>query len=175
MAFIFPADIPSAVTQPECQALAELAQNKLVLELGAWQGRTTVCLAQTAAVLHSVDWHQGDPHAGEASTLAPYLNNLHRYGLDTVVVHIGRFETVLPALNPHHFDLVFLDGYHTYDAVKADIERALRVLRPGGTLACHDYGVQASSHGGDQFGVTQAVDEKFPVTDVVGTLAIIHP
>lgn len=173
---IFPGEIPSSVSEQECEKLAELASNKIVLELGAWQGRTTVCIAQTAAVLHSVDWHKGDAHAGETQTLPHYLRNLHRYGLyDRVVTHIGRFETVLPALCEGYFDMVFLDGFHTYEAVKTDLHRALKVLRPGGVLVFHDYGVVASSHGGDKFGVTEAVDEAFPVDELVGSLAIVHP
>ena len=37
-------------------------------------------------------------------------------------------------------DLVFVDGSHSYDYVKADTATALRLLKPGGTIFWHDYG-----------------------------------
>jgi predicted O-methyltransferase YrrM len=36
-------------------------------------------------------------------------------------------------------DMVFVDADHTYEFVKADTERALRLLRPGGTIVWDDY------------------------------------
>lgn len=173
---VFPHDIDSSLTVNEGAALAELSSGKVVLELGAWLGRSTVCIAQTAAKCYSVDWHQGDAHAGGAHTLVPYLRNLRRYGLeDKVVVIIGRFEDVLPALAPFFFDLVFLDGFHTYDQVKRDAEQAIKLVNGHGTIAFHDYGVEASSMGGGEFGVTKAVDAMFErPTRLVDSLAIVE-
>lgn len=168
-------DIPTSMSENEGLALARLADNKIVLELGAWQGYSTVCIAQTAAVTHSVDWHRGDAHAGQGSTLIPYLQHLQRYGLLAHVnVHIGRFETVLPALQDAYFDVVFLDGQHDYDSVKADAEQAVRVAKPGAVLAFHDYGIGMSDRSGLKFGVNEAVDELFTVGEVVDTLAIVR-
>jgi predicted O-methyltransferase YrrM len=38
------------------------------------------------------------------------------------------------------FDLIFIDGCHYRDYVKADTENALRNIRPGGVIVWHDYG-----------------------------------
>lgn len=171
--FVFPADIESSLSEEEGTTLAGLGQGKIVLELGAWLGRSTVCLAQTAERVFSVDWHNGDEHAGKSLTLIPYLQNLHRYGLfDTVVPIIGRFEDVMPALKPEHFDMVFLDGFHSYEEVRGDIFRIL-ALEPS-IMVFHDYGVQASSNGGGHFGVTRAVEEMFDRIEVIGSLAIVE-
>ena len=43
------------------------------------------------------------------------------------------------ALRPP-FDLIFIDGCHFRDYVKADTENALRNIRPGGVVVWHDYG-----------------------------------
>lgn len=174
--FVFPADIDSSLDELEGRTLAALADGKTVLELGAWLGRSTVCLGQTASLLVSCDWHQGDPHAGQLPTLAPYLHNLHRYGLfGRVVPVIGRFDHILPALQDNYFQLVFLDGYHSYAAVRDDTERLLPKLAHGGVLVFHDYGVEASSNGGEPFGVTAALDDMFSTIEVIGTLAIVQP
>ena len=47
--------------------------------------------------------------------------------------------------------LVFVDGSHAYDYAKKDSETALRLVRPGGVVLWHDYGVWS--------GVTQALEE----------------
>ena len=37
-------------------------------------------------------------------------------------------------------DLFFIDGSHSYAYVQSDTDRALRCVRPGGTIAWHDFG-----------------------------------
>jgi len=53
-------------------------------------------------------------------------------------------------------DWVYIDGDHSYEGVKADLEAYFRTVKPGGLLAGDDYG-----HVGSWFedGVTRAVDE----------------
>lgn len=53
-------------------------------------------------------------------------------------------------------DLVFLDGDHSYRAVKADIAAWRGFVRPGGILCGHDYGA---------YGVAPAVNECFSVDE----------
>jgi predicted O-methyltransferase YrrM len=43
------------------------------------------------------------------------------------------------ALNPP-FDMIFIDGCHFREYVKADTTNSLRCLRPGGVVLWHDYG-----------------------------------
>ena len=47
--------------------------------------------------------------------------------------------------------LAFVDGSHAYDYARKDSETAMRLVRPGGIVLWHDYGVWP--------GVTQALDE----------------
>jgi predicted O-methyltransferase YrrM len=37
------------------------------------------------------------------------------------------------------FDLIFIDGDHSYDGVKADTELAHKLIKKGGMIAWHDY------------------------------------
>jgi predicted O-methyltransferase YrrM len=174
MNLLVPDDVQSSITRNEAETLARLARDTTVLELGAWLGHSTICMAQTAQRVYSVDWHQGDPHAGEASTLSGYFANLGRYGVrDQVVPIVGRFEDVLPILDKGVFGLIFLDGFHTYEQVKRDLVQIQRIRTPDTTLVFHDYGVEASSRGGAVFGVTQALQETLgQPARVVDTLAI---
>lgn len=48
-------------------------------------------------------------------------------------------------------DLVFVDGSHAYDYVRADSETAMRLVAPGGVVMWHDYGIWP--------GVTKGLEE----------------
>lgn len=56
------------------------------------------------------------------------------------------------------FELVFIDGNHFYDYVKADSAHALAHLKPGGVVVWHDYGMFRD--------VSRAVDELAGSLDV---------
>jgi predicted O-methyltransferase YrrM len=170
-----PRDIRSALTDAAALKLAELARGMRVLEMGADLGFSTVVLARAARELHSVDWFCGDPMTGTVDTLAQFRANLRSHGVeDRVAVHVGRFEAVLPVLPSHSFDLVFVDGDHSYDAVRRDMELARCLLAPGGALAVHDYG-RVAPPGQAEWGVARAVDEMGGPAEVVDTLAILQP
>ena len=40
--------------------------------------------------------------------------------------------------NDRTYDLIFIDGLHMYEQVYKDVLNALKVLRPNGTIVCHD-------------------------------------
>ncbi|HEY2178188.1 MAG TPA: class I SAM-dependent methyltransferase, partial [Caulobacteraceae bacterium] len=42
------------------------------------------------------------------------------------------------AANRDRFDVVFIDGLHTYDQTRRDVVNALAAVRPGGWIALHD-------------------------------------
>jgi len=137
----------------EGRELARLAGGKAVLEIGSYCGRSTICLAQEARNVSVVDTFQGDGTALPGNTLNLFKKNLRRAGIhDRVTVHEGLSSDVLPALPPV-FDLVFIDGDHSYESVMADARMAAEVIRPGGLLVFHDYGRPQDP------GVTRAVDE----------------
>lgn len=157
--------IPTYVTREETEELERLAEGHRVLELGAQFGYSTVHLGKTAAELWSVDWHLGDPQAGEMDTLgawAGHTQSLRKSG--RLVGIIGRFERVLPLLQPASFDLIFHDGFHGREAVARDARLAFPLLSWRGVFCAHDWGV---------FGVSQGLEPVLGRPDrVVGTLAV---
>jgi hypothetical protein len=164
-------DIFTALTDDEKSCLAELARGAVVLEVGSQQGASTVAMAREAKVVHAVDWHRGDPEAGEGDTLLSYWRNLHVYGVkDRVVTHIGDSALVLPALRLGAFSGVFLDGCHQEEAVRRDLALAQPLVEPGGWFAFHDYG---------RFGVTPVVDELVESSGLpmrlVDSIAVVGP
>jgi predicted O-methyltransferase YrrM len=160
---VIPSDIPTYTTTKQGALLQKLAVNKTVLEVGAFFGFTTVCMAQFAKMVYSIDNHRGDIHLGRTDTLQPFLGYLQKYKvLPKVAILIGTFEEILPRLEYGMFDLAFIDGTHSYEAVKRDIEMVYPLVKKreterqvGGLIAFHDY-EEPASH---TVGVTQAVDE----------------
>jgi predicted O-methyltransferase YrrM len=160
--------IVSAVTPPEAAKLAELATGANVLELGAHLGFSTVVMSRTAKLVCSVDSHVGlGPDTWDI-----FQENLKAWGATGNVAPIrGLFEDVLPILAARgvEFDGCFIDGDHTLESVKRDLELAKPLVRLGGFIAFHDYG-RGPENGFPDFAVTEVADQ-FGVDGVVGFLA----
>jgi predicted O-methyltransferase YrrM len=125
--------INTSLTVAETAELQRLAAGKAVLEVGSAFGYSTVALGLVAESVIAVD-----PHTGHNS-LAALIQNVEANGLTGKVRWIaGRSQDILPTLIAA-FDMVWIDGDHSAETVEHDVTWALRLLRPGGVLACHDY------------------------------------
>lgn len=76
----------------------------------------------------------------------------------SVTLHKGNSSDILATLPGNGFDRIYIDGDHSYNGVKADIEVAIAKVKPGGYLVFNDFArVVITSLG--TFGVHQAVCE----------------
>ena len=79
-----------------------------------------------------------------------------------VIKHKGTIDTFLQSEEFKQIeckvDLVYIDGCHTYESCKHDIEICMKFIKPRFVIAGHDYVEQWS-------GVMQAVDESFGKPD----------
>ena len=78
--------------------------------------------------------------------LAPYPKAL---------IVIGRAHDVAQWLPDESLDFVFIDGLHSYEGVKQDLEDWVPKVRKGGIVSGHDYYESQSG----KLGVVKAVDE----------------
>jgi predicted O-methyltransferase YrrM len=105
------------------------AAGREVLELGTASGRSTVCLAQSAQRVVSVDLADQN----EA------VEWLRRYGLaERVELRRGDVAEVCRGLTGP-FGLIFVDMLHDGASLARDIALALPLLAPSGLMAFHDY------------------------------------
>lgn len=128
--------INTSITEAETAELQRLAKDTEVLEIGSAYGYSAIAMALAGAKVTAVD-----PHTGHNSYGTMHAN-LGIYGVsEQVDVRCGRSQDVLPELHGegNRFDLIFIDGDHTAQVVEHDVQWALKLLKPGGTLACHDY------------------------------------
>jgi predicted O-methyltransferase YrrM len=157
--------IATFVTGDEIRELRRLATAKRVLELGSQFGYSTVQMGSVAERVYACDWHFGDPQAGARDTLvewAGHTSSLRRSG--RVIGLVGRFDAILPLLQPASFDLIFHDGFHEAEAVAWDVRMALPLLSWGGSICFHDWGL---------FGVAGGVEPMLGKPDyVVDRLAV---
>lgn len=130
--------IPTSLTAAETAKLRDLAKDGLVLEVGSAYGYSAIQMAQAGAELVVAI----DPHIGEnPDSLDRMVVNVAVHGLgDRITIWCAKSAAALPLLDSGIFDLVFVDGDHSEDAVAHDIREAWRLLKSGGTLACHDWG-----------------------------------
>jgi len=114
------------------------------VEIGSYLGRSTVVIAAGLAIGSKGSVFSIDPHISKASNYELFLENIEN---SLFVNHI------IPVRNPsekvlrnrsihrifrHPIGLLFIDGDHTYEGVKKDLEWVDVVYR-GGIIALHDY------------------------------------
>lgn len=140
----------------ELEKLVDLACNKNVLEVGSFKGLSAWGMAAVAKSLKCVDTFMansaGQFQLHELTTLEDFKKATARF--NNVWHFAGTSEQASTAI-PGTFDMIFLDAMHTYEDVKADINRWWPRLVQGGTFAFHDYRHEHFP------GVKQAVDERF--------------
>lgn len=173
MTWTFPQDVRGWLTHEEGLALSELASGKAVLEIGSFCGLSTICMAQTAEIVHAVDPFdaRATTHAGFGTTLEEFEWNTERHGVqDRITVHRGTSETL--RLPKQSIDLVFIDGNHSHESVLIDAKIAANVLRPGGLAAFHDY--QSGCDPGVDSAVEELISKGGKLLRVVGTIAVMN-
>jgi hypothetical protein len=168
----FPADVRGWLTEPEGRLLADYAEAKHCLEIGAYAGRSTICMAQVAASLHVIDPLDGRATREPCDLSREIVANMHRYGVGACI-HAGTTEEIAPDLPDRAFQFIFIDGDHSQAAVRKDIEEALRVLAPGGLLAFHDY--ESLQDPAVTVEVNRLVRSGGKIIDRAGVLVIVRP
>jgi predicted O-methyltransferase YrrM len=136
-------EIDGWLTEEEGEILQRLVHSRNVLELGSLCGRSTVCIAQTARSVVSVDHHLGDEWTqaliGRRDTYSTFRRNLVECGAFNVLPLRGAIQSVGLSLPSLLFDVVFIDSGHSADDCERDSWLAGRVVRAGGTIVWHDW------------------------------------
>lgn len=148
-----------------------------IVEIGSWRGLSTVILAKGLKMggrkgrVYAVDPHSSsDVHirCGIPSTEHEFRMNLERYGVsDVVTPMVMKSEEAAKGWNKP-IRLLFVDGDHSYEAVKKDIEYWYPHVITGGTVVFHDfYGSPAGT-------VKKAVEEWLPEQGKTISMNRIH-
>jgi predicted O-methyltransferase YrrM len=138
-------EIPTHMTHAELNALYRLAagleSSPGLLEIGSYLGASSRFLAagmKSGGRLYCVDtWNNETMPEGPRDTLLEFKKNVASFASRITIVRkdsndITDADFALP------LDLVFIDGDHSYAAVKRDFNTVAPWLSDGGLVAFHD-------------------------------------
>lgn len=134
-----------------------------MIEIGSFIGESTIIFAEHFKEVIAIDPFQPDYHKEDPTS---------KFNFDEVYDEYMRRTSPFPniktlrltsddavkELNSELYDFIYIDGIHTYEQVKIDIDNYLPLLKEGGIIGGHDYGPHWP-------GVNKAVDEKFGTPD----------
>lgn len=142
------------------------------LEFGTWEGFGAALIARvTDAEIWTLNLPEGETDAdGEtlysSTDSGQFIGRLYREAgvaprVHQILCDSREFDT--RPFEQDRFDTVLIDGGHTPDVVASDTEKALRVVRKGGTCVWHDFcpDPDTLSRNLAPLGVVQAVVENF--------------
>jgi predicted O-methyltransferase YrrM len=118
--------------------LCTLGENKDVFEFGTFQGRTTRQIALFAKSVTTFDLGLNTSGEGE---YPDYEVGKYSKDMPNVTQLIGNSLTF--DFSPYYgkFDLVYVDGGHSFECITADFAHATQLVRPGGIVIVDDTNV----------------------------------
>jgi cephalosporin hydroxylase len=147
-----------------------------MIEIGSYTGDSTLFFSEHFRSVIAVDPFLDDyDPSDDACNYAPFDQvyeefirrtkdnpkiELIRFNSDEAVEIIANAAKKLGAKHLNLFDLVYIDGMHTYDQVKKDIQNYLPFIKKGGFIAGHDYS-------STWLGVIDAVNQTVGIPDAI--------
>ena len=135
----------------------DLPSGLVMIEIGCYRGESTEMFMLSGKVerLYAIDpWRHKHPVEKAFETQI----KLHRNKIRKLKGIIDDFVSQLPAV-----DFIYIDGNHSYESVRNDIEKSLTKLKTRGIMSGHDYNRKLER----LKGVPKAVDEILGLPDKV--------
>jgi len=149
-------NIQGWIAPDELQFLYDTAKDmKTIVEIGSYKGKSTLALLQSGNKVIAIDhWLGSKGLTMKGNEYDEFIENTKGY--DNLEVIIG--DSIISADKIDKVDMVFIDGDHTYEGVKRDINAWLPKTK---FLCGHDYDLPE---------VKQAVDDAFKIDGLTGSI-----
>lgn len=132
-------------------ALQYINDGDVCAEIGVWQGHLSrKILRRNPSELHLIDPWMTQNVIERCYSIAQdemeeiyrqVYNNFNKF--NEITIH-RKFSTQV-SFPDNYFDWVYIDGDHSYDAVKKDLEFYYPLMKKGGHLCIDDYGLWADN------------------------------
>ena len=158
-------------------------KSKNIFEFGTCSGKTTLLLAVNSPEDAKITTITLDPEKAKEVTFekqdnkiasrnilkeSQYINFMFsNYGYlekkidvifqDSKKLNIENFE--------NKFDLIFIDGGHSYSCIKNDTEKALKMIKKNGLIFWHDYSLGKKSHK-DVYRYLNEINGKYKIQNI---------
>ncbi len=140
--------VKSDLTTRERIALNRLASGKeTILEIGSYIGASACCFGGAmkksgfGRVFCIDTWNNDAMTEGSRDTYTEFLKNTESFAQFIIPVRGFSTEVVKQiAIKTNHVDMLFIDGNHSYDGVKADWDAYKGFLKAGSIVVFHDWG-----------------------------------
>jgi predicted O-methyltransferase YrrM len=139
-----------------------------VAEIGVLGGDFSECIlnATAPATLYlidtfvSQDWHANPVKRFEKASHLDYIKNRFKEGIENKQVQVlqGMSDKCLASLADQSLDWIYVDADHRYEAARADLNEAMRLVKPNGFIVANDYIFYSHSENSN-YGVIHAVNE----------------
>jgi predicted O-methyltransferase YrrM len=119
--------------------------NITMIEIGSYTGESTMLFAKKFKKVISVDPFINNYDLNDIACKYMNFEDVYNFFLKNIskysnIEHIRKTsDDAISDLEPIKFDLVYIDGLHTYEQVKRDIENYLPLIKKGGYISGHDY------------------------------------
>lgn len=155
-----------------CDMIKELGiPNGVIAEIGVFKGDFSRQIIEliSPSKFYLLDMFEGETCSGNAdgnNVIYANMNDEHNNLNNTLgklnSVHLlkGDSSTNLSIFPDNYFDIIYIDGDHSYTGCKRDLEMAFKKIKHDGYIMGHDY--EMNMNKGQTyyvFGVRQATDE----------------
>jgi len=120
--------------------IRSLPTNPVVLEIGTFRGLTAVLMAQQRKDIKviTIDPHIGVPEMNLYSNPFIVKSNFEKYNMEKQITH---YPVASEEYEPSEaYDLIFIDGNHSFESVSHDYYKFEPFVKPGGFIVFHDFG-----------------------------------
>jgi predicted O-methyltransferase YrrM len=136
-----------------------------MIEIGSYVGESTLTFAQNFKEVISVDPYVNDydltdgacHYAPFDKVYAEFIKNT--LGIPNIKSIRETSQNAFSILKEQQWDMVYIDGLHTFEGVSYDIAHYKTIIKPGGFVCGHDYG-----WGNVRHAIGQLLDDKVDAT-----------
>lgn len=126
-------------------------QPETIVDLGVDYGYSLFCFAiSEIGHVYGVDTFEGDPYTGIRNTYDYVLGKQKEMELNNITLIKGTTDSVVSTWNKP-IDILHIDVFPTYEAVKSDFYNWLKFVKDDGVILLHDTMEEGHPFGTKQF------------------------